>query len=189
MEPTAPETMGLTIRPLTRSDLPRFELHFARHRAESGGGAGHFMPFAPDDPEGPKGLDPGALERPLTGRGWQRWFLAFADDGEIVGHVNLKGAGLKSALHRCELGIGIERPYRGRGLGKRLMAAAIDFALGSQTLAWIDLGVFAHNVAARALYRQLGFVEVGILADRFRVEGTSIDDVVMTLDVSGPGER
>ena len=48
-------------------------------------------------------------------------------------------------------------------------------------LAWIDLGVFAHNEAARALYRKVGFVELGTTRDRFRVDGTSIDDIHMTL--------
>jgi len=46
---------------------------------------------------------------------------------------------------------------------------------------WIDLGVFAHNEAARALYKSVGFVEVGTVKDQFRVDGVSIDDVSMTL--------
>jgi RimJ/RimL family protein N-acetyltransferase len=164
-------------------DLAGLQDHFTRHRAESGRGDVHFMPFAPGDEDGPTGLDVGALDRPLTEPRWQRWFVAATDGDQIVGHVNLKGDGLKVGLHRCELGVGIERPYRGQGLGTRLMETAIDFARGVDTLSWIDLRVFAHNAAGRALYRNLGFSEVGTLVDRFRIDGQIIDDVIMTLRV------
>lgn len=143
------------------------------------------MPFAPDDPVGPRGLNESSLDRPLTSPGWQRCFVALNEDETgIVGHVNLKGDPLKCGLHRCELGIGIERPRRGQGLGKRLMKTAIEFARDVDTIAWVDLKVFAHNTAARALYRSLGFVEIGTLGDRFRIGESSIDDVIMTLDVT-----
>ena len=180
--------MTLAIRPLTQNDFGKYEIHFKRHRAESGlGEGGHFLPFAPDDADGPGRLAAEALQRPLTQCGWQRWFVAFSDDGSaIVGHVNLKGDELKTSLHRCELGIGIEGPYRGQGLGTRLMETAIEFARNAPSITWLDLRVFAHNIAARRLYRKMGFVEVGVVLDRFRIEGESIDDATMTLDVSSP---
>lgn len=177
--------MTLSIRSLLAEDLDLFDEHFARHRAESGRGEIHFMPFAPDDKEGPRGLDPALFEFPLTTPGWQRWWVAWSTTGErIVGHVDLKGDHLKSAAHRCELGIGIERSYRGQGLGRRLMQTAIEFTRRSPTLAWLDLRVFAHNTQARALYSDLGFVEQGTVVDRFRIGAESLDDVIMTLDVS-----
>ncbi len=176
--------MSQSIRPLTRDDLTRFQEHFDRHRAESGRDDHHFMPFAPDDQGGPIGLEVDALDRPLTVPKWQRWFVAIVDHDTIVGHVNLKGDGLKTGLHRCELGIGIERRYRGKGLGRRLMETVIEFSRGVDTLGWIDLRVFAHNAAGRTLYRNLGFSEVGTLVDRFRIDGQTIDDVIMTLRVA-----
>ena len=173
------------IRLLGSDDLMLFREHFTRHRAESGRGDWHFMPFAPDDRTGPAGMDPRRIHVPLTVPGWQRWFGAFVDGGSsIVGHVDIKADLLTAALHRCELGIGIERAHRGRGLGKRLMNTAIQYARDAESIAWLDLKVFAHNTPARALYRSLGFVEIGIVVDRFRIEGVSIDDVVMTLDVA-----
>lgn len=174
----------ISVRRLRKADLPAFAAHFSRHRAESGRGDVHFMPFEPDDPAGPQGLDASALELPLFVTGWQRWFVACAGI-KIVGHVNLKGAGLKTQLHRCELGLGIERGHRGEGLGRRLAQTAIDFAREAPTLAWLDLRVFGHNRPARALYASLGFREVGRLDDCFRIEGRQVDDVLMTLDVSG----
>ena len=173
--------MAIQIRALTEDDLDRFAAHFNRHRAESGRDDIHFMPFDPNDADGPRGLDRTGLEKPLHSPGWQRWFAAFETDGRIVGHVDLKGDDLKTGLHRCELGIGIERSHRGHRLGRRLMQMAISFARKTDTLEWVDLRVFAHNKAARALYESLGFVEVATIVDRFRITGTRVDDVLMTL--------
>ena len=119
----------------------------------------------------------------MTAPGWQRWFVAVTARGSIVGHVDLKGSRLKTGMHRCLLGIGIERGYRRRGLGRRLMTAAIEFARSAESLSWVDLAVFANNAPARALYKTLGFVEIGTLEDRFRIEGLAIDDVMMSLKV------
>ena len=186
--------MKIKIRGLRTQDLPLYDAHFARHRAESGRGDYHFMPFEPDDPNGPRGIDRTSIELPLTELGWQRWWVAWAqvdqkaddqqEDGQkIVGHLDLKGGQLVTNLHRCVLGIGIERAYRGQGLGKRLMLEALAFTRAASTLSWLDLNVFAHNANARSLYSSLGFVEIGLLKDQFRIEGESFDDVMMTLPI------
>lgn len=174
----------IEIKPFTADASEEILNHFQRHRRESGQDGVHFMPFAPDDPHGPQGISIEKAFLPLDTIGWQRWFYARdISSGKIVGHVDLKGDGLRAGLHRCDLGIGIETAYRGAGLGKRLMMTAIDFARSVDSLAWIDLKVFAQNRRAYALYKQLGFTEVGILRDRFRIEGESLDDVVMVLNV------
>jgi putative acetyltransferase len=99
---------------------------------------------------------------------------------EIVGHLDLHGGRLASEFHRAMLGMGVERGSRGKGHGRALLAAAIEWARDAE-LAWLDLGVFAHNHRARALYAAAGFVEVGITRDRFRVDDVAIDDVAMAL--------
>ena len=177
-QPESPE-----VRTLTLADSRLFFAHFARHREESGNGDIHFMPFAPGDPLGPRGLDLGGLSLTLDQTDWQRWFIAVTSEPRVVGHVDLKGDSLKTGLHRCELGIGIERGFRGHGLGRRLMEVAIGFSRDAQVLRWLDLRVFAHNTRALALYRSLGFEEVGTLRDRFRIGEVSIDDIIMTLRV------
>lgn len=147
------------------------------------------MPFAPDDPNGPMGISTDKALLPLGNLGWQRWFYARdADSGNIVGHVDLKHDGLSAGLHRCELGIGIETRYRGAGLGRQLMETALSFARDTGSLAWVDLRVFANNTRALALYRQLGFTEIGVLKDRFRIGDDSIDDIVMTLRIHREGQ-
>ena len=48
-------------------------------------------------------------------------------------------------------------PRRGRGLGRALMEAAIELAR-ERGAAWMDLGTSETDVAARALYESLGFI-------------------------------
>lgn len=175
---------NIEIRLLQRGDLPAFSEHFARHQAESGRDGEHFMPISPDDPSEPIGLDPARFEAALDVPGWQRWFVATDSAmGRIVGHADLSGDRLRAGLHRCEVGVGIEQAWRGQGLGRRLMSHAIDFARQADDIAWVDLRVFAHNERARGLYRSLGFTEIGTVTDRFRIQGSRIDDVLMTLHV------
>ncbi|MEM7077636.1 MAG: GNAT family protein [Pseudomonadota bacterium] len=159
--------------------------HIARHRQESGrDGDIHFMPFLPDDPDGPKAPELALLERGLDQTGWQRWWVAeHRASGRVIGHIDVRGAPIKAIAHRCELGLGIERPYRGRALGEALMREVINFCRAAPGLVWLDLKVFAHNHAAIRLYERLGFHAYGKVVDIIRLEGESIDDVQMTLNV------
>jgi RimJ/RimL family protein N-acetyltransferase len=176
---------NVEIKQFTAAIRSELEEHLQRHVKESGRNGIHFMPFTSDDPDGPGEISMEKALLPIDRPGWQRWFCAQDTvSGVIIGHVDLKHDGLRVGSHRCELGIGIEESYRSNGLGKQLMNAAIDYACGKEFLTWIDLRVFGNNTWARALYQQLGFVEVGVLRDRFRIGGESIDDVLMVLDVS-----
>jgi RimJ/RimL family protein N-acetyltransferase len=176
--------LNIDIRALTSQTIPLLTEHFQRHRAESGTGGVHFMPFAADDPDGPTGASADRAFWPLDWPGWQRWFCAHEiSSGKIVGHVDLKSDPLKTGLHWIHLGIGIESAYRGQGLGEKLIDSAIGFAKQQHTIACIELRVFANNRPAIALYRKKGFVEIGTLKDRFRLPGQSIDDMIMVLDV------
>lgn len=120
-------------------------------------------------------------EKQLDEVGWMRtWGLVI--DGQVCGHCDLKGGHIDADLHRATVGIGIEHAHCDRGHGRKLMDAAIAWARG-HGLAWLDLGVFSENARAIALYRKLGFVEIGVVRDRFRVDGESIDDISMALEL------
>lgn len=174
----------IEILPFHLDHQKKLSEHFKRHRAESGKNSIHFMPFSPDDPDGPRGITVDKAFQDMDQPGWQRWFCAHeTETGFIIGHVDLKSDPLRASLHRCELGIGIEAPYRNSGLGRRLMLEAISYVRHSQTVEWIDLRVFANNKPAMSLYKNMGFIEVGTLIDRFRIDSQSIDDVIMTLHV------
>jgi RimJ/RimL family protein N-acetyltransferase len=168
---------------LADSDLPALVGHIVRHGRESGkDGDLIFRPYssgAPVDELATIERHRIGWARPLDESYWLRtWGLAI--DGEIRGHLDLHGGRLPSEFHRAMLGMGIERGWRGQGHGRELLAVAISWARSAE-LAWLDLGVFAHNQRARALYAAVGFVEVGVTRDRFQVDGKVIDDVAMAL--------
>jgi RimJ/RimL family protein N-acetyltransferase len=80
-----------------------------------------------------------------------------------------------------ELGMTVARPWRGRGVGSALLAAAIEKAR-DEGLHKLSLEVFPHNHAAIALYRKFGFVEEGRRLKHYRrASGELWDSIVMGL--------
>ena len=80
-----------------------------------------------------------------------------------------------------EIGMLVERAWRGRGVGSALLLAAISLAR-EQGLHKLCLEVFAHNTAGIALYRKCGFTEEGRRVRQYRrSSGELWDSVVMGL--------
>ena len=169
------------VRAMRKDDAAALLEHFIRHKAESGRDGIHFMPYLPNSDDGPSGANPDALSAAIGDPGWQRWFVVEAEGGRIVGHLDLQGDRLRTANHRCTLGIGLETAYRGTGIGRELIQLALDFARAHPPLAWIDLWVFGSNLAAIALYRRMGFLTIGSTPDQFRFGDQSVDDIHMVL--------
>ena len=97
--------------------------------------------------------------------------------GDFVGslHVDATRFGVG------ELGMGVARPWRGRGVGSALLIAAIEKARGDG-LHKLSLEVFPHNEAAIALYRKFGFLEEGRRVKHYRrANGELWDSIVMGL--------
>jgi putative acetyltransferase len=80
-----------------------------------------------------------------------------------------------------EIGMLVDRDWRGCGVGSALMQAAISLAR-ERRLHKLCLEVFAHNAAAIALYRKCGFVEEGRRTAQYRrASGERWDSIVMGL--------
>lgn len=97
--------------------------------------------------------------------------------GQVVGmlHVEVSRHGFG------EIGMLVDRDWRGCGVGCALVHAAISWARG-QRLHKLCLEVFAHNTAAIALYRKSGFVEEGQRLRQYRrANGELWDSIVMGL--------
>lgn len=80
-------------------------------------------------------------------------------DGEAVGFV---------LFHPNESGPGhyivrfmIDHRFQGQGLGRRALAAAVDWVARERGAERVRLSVVPENDAARGLYRSAGFVETG----------------------------
>jgi RimJ/RimL family protein N-acetyltransferase len=125
-----------------------------------------------------------ATEPPVDVDARTRLFAASIDGaivavaaGDIVGslHVDANRFGVG------ELGMAVAQPWRGRGVGSALLAAAIEKARG-EGLHKLSLDVFPHNDAAIALYRKFGFVEEGHRVKHYRrASGELWDSIVMGL--------
>ncbi len=171
------------IRRLDLEDLPAYRAHLERHFAESGSGEPAFAPFSkslPVDFQRWQGLCAVQLSLPLRSPNWRRTWCLWQDES-VVGHVELNGPELPVSLHRAQLGVGLERPHRRRGLGANLMQTAISWAQAQDEIDWLDLTVFAHSAPAIALYSKLGFRQVSLRQDRHRIDGESVDEVMMVL--------
>ncbi|MFA6236622.1 MAG: GNAT family N-acetyltransferase [Bacteriovorax sp.] len=174
--------MKITIA--TLEDLEELIDHDIRHLRELGYNGMPAHPFPKNflfEKEKMMSNKEKAWSTPLGETGWSRCFLLI-DNDQIVGHLNLKNA-FHGTLHRAELGMGIEESMRGKGGGKLLMKAALEWAREQDFIDWIDLGVFSHNLPARKLYESFGFTEICTVKDLIRVDGISIDDVKMVLKI------
>jgi len=97
--------------------------------------------------------------------------------GDLVGSLHVDA----SRFGVGELGMAVARPWRGRGVGSELLAAAIEKAR-SDGLHKLSLEVFPHNDAAIGLYRKFGFVEEGRRLKHYRrASGELWDSIVMGL--------
>jgi [ribosomal protein S18]-alanine N-acetyltransferase len=104
--------------------------------------------------------------------------LAVAD-GQIIGMLHVEA----SRHGFGEIGMLVDRGWRGCGVGSELVRAAIGLAR-EQGLHKLSLEVFAHNTAAIALYRKCGFLEEGRRTRQYRrASGELWDSIVMGLAV------
>lgn len=73
-------------------------------------------------------------------------FLVAEHRGQIVGHLSCRGGKRQAMRHATELGISIQRSWRGQGIGGQLMEAAIAWAKPSTIVKRIELkGVRAQQ--------------------------------------------
>jgi len=106
--------------------------------------------------------------------------VAVAPGDRVVGWCDVHRSPREGFRHVGHLGMGLLPGYRGRGLGRRLMEAAIARAWEAG-LERIELEVFASNSPARALYEKLGFVTEGVRRRARKLDGRYDDNVFMAL--------
>jgi RimJ/RimL family protein N-acetyltransferase len=177
---------GYTVEAARGHDVDPWLASLAEQVRDNGRDGVWFSPRSPDDGGPARTIESvlgwvARLARSEREPGWFRLWIARDREGTIVGHADLSGGRLTTELHRAELGMGIERPHRGVGLGPALLGTALSWARESGTIDWVELGVFSSNARARRLYERFGFEQIGCVPDRFRVDGAVIDDVRMAL--------
>jgi len=100
-------------------------------------------------------------------------------DKQIVGELSLKAISPRRAVsHVATLGMSVKANWRGKGVGRELMQAALEWA-PSGGIKRIELYVYARNAPAIGLYEKFGFVVEGKRKAFIREGDTYLDDLVM----------
>ena len=111
--------------------------------------------------------------------------LAVAE-GEVVGWCDAIPKPYEGMRHCASLGMGLLPPFRGRGVGARMLAETLEGA-AAQGITRVELEVFATNERAIALYERRGFLHEGRKRGARVLDGCSEDILCMALRLGAAG--
>ncbi|HAA39736.1 MAG TPA: GNAT family N-acetyltransferase, partial [Pseudomonas sp.] len=95
----------------------------------------------------------------------RRLQLVAVHGGEVIGQLGLEQYLRVRQAHVGSFGMGVATAWQGKGVGSRLLTAALDVADNWMNLHRVELTVDADNDAAHHLYRKFGFEVEGRLRD------------------------
>ena len=103
--------------------------------------------------------------------------------GKIIGNIDLRNNGSRRRIaHRGSFGMSVSQEFRGRGVGKALLLALIEWCKRENNpIEKIELGVLSENEAGIGLYESLGFKREGLVEKAAKVGDKYIDEMHMGL--------
>lgn len=107
-------------------------------------------------------------------------FIA-VDGVTVVGLLDLWPGQKSHTQHVCHFGMSVSRPHRGRGIGRKLAAAAIERCRSSPICCRLELEVVPWNAPAISLYEKLGFVVEANKRKAINLRGQPEDLILMAL--------
>lgn len=105
--------------------------------------------------------------------------LVALSGGEVIGSLGLEQYSRSRQSHVGAIGMGVASAWQGKGIGSKLLAAALDIADNWMNLHRVELTVFADNEAAQGLYRKYGFELEGRLRNYAVRDGVFVDALSM----------
>jgi phosphinothricin acetyltransferase len=122
----------------------------------------------------------------LEARGPRHPVLVAESDGAVVGWASLNVFNPRRAYeHVADLSLYVEREWRGRGVGRRLLDALVARARELDYHKLV-LAAFPWNEAGMRAYQRAGFRAVGIYREQGRLDGRWVDTIVMEKILDGP---
>jgi RimJ/RimL family protein N-acetyltransferase len=109
-------------------------------------------------------------------------FVAEAPEG-VVGRLSVAREVHPASRHVAELGLMVARSRRRQGVGRALLAQAVEWArdVGVKKL---ELHVFPYNEPAIRLYETFGFEREGYRKGHFLRAGDPVDAILMAIEVT-----
>lgn len=160
----------VTLRALTRADLPRLcEFNNDLEVELAGGG----------DPPMPQPLSrlEAEFDRNASEGGRDKGTFAIEADGQMIGICALFN--FNHTARTCELGIAIgDKAYWGRGYGREAINLLLKYAFRYHNYRRVWLSTQAKNERAIRAYRACGFVEEGRQRQHVWSDG-AYDDLVL----------
>jgi ribosomal protein S18 acetylase RimI-like enzyme len=102
--------------------------------------------------------------------------------GELVGMAGFFREKHLKARHKGRIwGVYVRVNYRRQGIGRALFRALLEKVKTLPGLEQVNLTVSAHQVAAKTLYRSLGFETFGVERAALKIGGQYFDEEYMVL--------
>ena len=102
-------------------------------------------------------------------------------DSKIVCTGSVSTPTRERISHQCDVSIAVLKEFWGIGIGTCMMNEIINFVKHSGKLEIVHLGVRADNKRAIALYKKMGFQEIGLYPKFFKINGAYYDEILMNL--------
>lgn len=115
----------------------------------------------------------------MAARGPRHPVIVAESDSAVVGWGSLNVFNARPAYqHVADFSVYVERAWRGRGVGRRLLERLVELARGIGYHKMV-LSTFPTNTAGVRLYEGLGFTRVGVYREQGLLDGQWIDTLIM----------
>ncbi|MBP0725873.1 GNAT family N-acetyltransferase [Bacillus sp. RG28] len=113
------------------------------------------------------------------------FLVGMFDEQKLVGVVGFFQNRSEKMKHKAGIwGMFVTPSFRKRGIARKLMEFAIEKGKEIVEVKQISLGVVSTNIAAKELYKSLGFVSYGTEPRAICVDGTYYDEDHMVMMIS-----
>ena len=108
-----------------------------------------------------------------------QWGVERKDDGRLIGTSTLFS--LHAANQRAELGYALASAYWKKGYMTEALTALLDHAFGPMKLRRLEADVDPRNANSMRIVSRLGFLQEGLLRERWNVAGEIQDSAFLGL--------